>query len=109
MSEKPEYEVSFERNSSKIKVKIDNYISNEVLGRLKLSNNLFQEEITDFRQMIDYILIDKNYNGKIFNIDISDGTDKKDLIKGVYEIESDGKIALKIVDVLGEETLIVEN
>ena len=59
--------------------------------------------------MIDYVLIDNNYNGSVFNIFQSDIPEKKkDLINGKYEFESEGKIAMKIVDMLGEESLIVE-
>jgi len=60
--------------------------------------------------MIDYILIDTNYDGKTFHIVYSDVPEKKDdLIKGKYELEIPAvktKIAVKIVDMLGEEILI---
>lgn len=106
---KPEYEVDIKRNNKKVIVEIKNYISPSILERLELDKNLFEEQITDFRSMIDYVLIDNNYNGSVFNIFQSDIPEKKkDLIVGKYKIESDGKIAMKIVDMLGEESLIVE-
>jgi hypothetical protein len=62
--------------------------------------------------MIDYVLIDTNYDGKTFHIVYSDVPKKKDdLIKGKYELEipeKKTKIAVKIVDMLGEEVLIVK-
>lgn len=62
--------------------------------------------------MIDYVLIDTNYDGKTFHIVYSDVPKKKDdLIKGKYELEISEKrtkIAVKIVDMLGEEVLIVK-
>jgi len=63
--------------------------------------------------MIDVVLIDNNYNGKVFNIALSDVPEKKnDLVKGKYEIELPKKkeptIAVKIIDMLGEELLITK-
>ena len=55
----------------------------------------------------------KDYDGKVFNIFYSDVPEKKnDLIKGHYEIEILKKkvtIAIKIIDMLGEELLITKN
>jgi len=62
--------------------------------------------------MIDYVLIDTDYNGEVFHIVCSDVPQKKtDLVKGKYEIdtkEGKTKVAVKIVDMLGEEVLVVE-
>lgn len=62
--------------------------------------------------MIDFISIDPNYNGKVFRAVIVDiPKSKKDLIKGFYKINIPivkTKVAIKIVDVLGEEILAVE-
>jgi hypothetical protein len=62
--------------------------------------------------MIDYVLIDTDYNGEVFHIVYSDVPQKKtDLVKGKYEInikEEKTKVEVKIVDMLGEEVLVVE-
>ncbi len=62
--------------------------------------------------MIDYVLIDTDYNGEVFHIVYSDVPQKKtDLVKGKYEInikEEKTKVEVKIVDILGEEVLVVE-
>ena len=62
--------------------------------------------------MIDTVLIDNNYNGKTFHIVYSDVPKRKDdLVKGEYEIEiteSKAKVAVKIIDMLGEEVLVTE-
>jgi hypothetical protein len=62
--------------------------------------------------MIDCVLIDTNYDGKTFHIVYSDVPEKKnDLIKSKYELEipkSKTKIAVKIVDMLGEEVLVIK-
>ena len=61
--------------------------------------------------MIDTVLIDNNYDSKIFHIVYSDVPERKDdLVKGKYEIEipsSKTRIAVKIIDMLGEEVINV--
>ena len=65
--------------------------------------------MTDFRCQIDVVLFDLNFDGKVFNVCQSDiPAKKKDFIKGKYEFETEGKIAIKIIDMLGEETLIIQ-
>lgn len=94
------------------KVEIKDFISPTILERLNLDENLFKVKIPDFRSMIDVVLIDNNYDGLVFNIVYSDVPEKKnDLINGTYEIDlpnKDSKIAVKIIDMLGEEVLIIK-
>ncbi len=53
--------------------------------------------------MIDCVLIDNDYNGKVFNIVYGDVPKKKrDLAQGKCPIEGKGKVAVKIIDMLGE-------
>ncbi len=63
--------------------------------------------------MIDVLLIDTNYNGEVFNICYSDvPTKKTDMINGNYELSilSESKqVAVKIIDMLGEEILTIAN
>lgn len=96
---------------NKALIKIQNFISPTIIERLNINNNLFKVKIPDFRSMIDTVLIDSNYNGNTFHIIYSDVPEKKnDLIKGKYEIEIPAdkvKIAVKIIDMLGEEVLNV--
>ena len=102
-------QIELEKTESKNSiVKINNFISPTILKRLSNEEGLFKNEIKDFRAMIDCVLIDNNYNGKIFNIVYSDvPKKKKDLVNGSYEIEVKGKVAIKIIDMLGEECLEV--
>ena len=78
------------------------------MKRLEKERSLFDEHIKDFRSQIDMVLIDNDYNGKIFNIYRSDIPEKKkDFVKANYEVPiatPDAKIAIKIIDMLGEET-----
>ncbi len=101
--------VSITQNKNKKIVEIKNYLSPTILKRLEVDKNLFEEQITDFRSQIDVVLFDFNYDGEVFNICESDiPAKKKDFVKGKYELETTAKIAVKIIDMLGEETLIIE-
>ncbi len=104
-----EFEVEIKRNGKMAEVAIKNYLSHQILQKMNLDAGLFKMEIKDFKSQIDYVLIDTNYNGQIFTTCRSDvPAKKKDLIKGSYSVSVEGKIAIKIVDMLGEESLFVE-
>lgn len=96
----------------KVAVSIKEFYSPILVQKLELENEkqLNPKEkviIEDFKQIIDSVCIDVDYNGKLFNAEIMDLTDKKNLVSAIYEHEykSKGKytLAIKIVDVLGEE------
>ncbi len=56
-------------------------------------------------------MIDSHYDGEVFNITLADVPEKKnDLVEGAYSlpIEGSASIAVKIIDMLGEEVMIVE-
>jgi len=107
-----EAKIKIERKGNKAIIKIEDFISPTIIERLNIDNKLFKVKIPDFRSMIDCVLIDTNYDGKIFHIVYSDIPDKKsDLVKGRYEIEISKKkikVAVKIIDMLGEEVVIVK-
>ncbi len=92
-------------------IEIQDFISPTIIERLNIDNTLFKVKIPDFRSMIDTVLIDTNYDGKTFHIVHSDVPKRKDdLVKGKYEIElpkSKTKVAVKIIDMLGEEIINV--
>ena len=92
-------------------VKIIDYISPAILARMEIDRTIFNEQIDDFRAQIDCVLIDTDYNGRHFNIAESDLPKKKtDLIKGEYALtlpRTGAKVAVKIVDMLGEEIIEV--
>jgi hypothetical protein len=96
-------------DKTKALIEIKNFISPTIIKRLDIDSRLFKVKIPDFRCMIDTVLIDSNYDGKVFHIVYSDVPEKKnDLVKGKYEIEIPAektRIALKIVDMLGEEVI----
>ncbi|MBH37629.1 restriction endonuclease subunit M [bacterium] len=105
-------DVSVKREGSGCVVKLNEFVSPTILQRLQIDSTLFQAKIKDFRSQIDVILIDSNYDGNTFNIHISDVPEKKnDLVAGEYKFElpgKDSKVAVKIIDMLGEEVLVVD-
>jgi hypothetical protein len=59
---------------------------------------------------VDVVLIDAAYDGEVFNIALSDVPERKDdLVLGRYELPAPAgrtTVAVKIVDMLGEEVLV---
>ena len=60
--------------------------------------------------MVDVVLVDTAYDGEVFNIVLSDVPERKDdLVLGRYELPAPvgpTTVAVKIVDMLGEEVLV---
>ena len=107
-----EAKIAIERkDKNKAVVEIQDFISPTIIERLNIDNKLFKVKIPDFRCMIDTVLIDNNYDGKTFHIVHSDVPERKDdLVKGEYQIEipdEKAKVAVKIIDMLGEEVINV--
>ena len=92
-------------------MEILDYISPTILARMDIDRTIFDEKIDDFRAQIDCVLIDTDYNGKHFRIVESDRPEKReDFINAEYELtlpRVGAKVAVKIVDMLGEEILEV--
>lgn len=112
-TEKPaEAEVSIAKRGKKVKISILDYISPSILARMELDRTIFNEQIDDFRAQIDCALFDTDYNGKHFNIVESDVPGKKSTyVRGDYEFalpRPGAAVAVKIIDMLGEETIIVK-
>ena len=103
--------VDIKKKGDKVLVEIKDFISPTIIERFKMEEDIFSVKITDFRSMIDTVLIDTDYDGKTFNISYSDVPEKKkDLIKGAYELPAPDKksftVVVKIIDMLGEEVLV---
>ena len=105
-------EVNFEREGDSVKITIADYISPTILARMDIDRTIFDEQIDDFRAQIDCVLIDTDYTGEHFNIVESDVPEKKDdFIAGEYTVplpRPNARVAVKIIDMLGEETVITE-
>ncbi len=105
-------EVNFERDGDSVKITIAEYISPTILARMDIDRTIFDEQIDDFRAQIDCVLIDTDYTGEHFKIVESDVPEKKDdFIEGQYTVSlprPDARVAVKIIDMLGEETVVTE-
>lgn len=105
-------EVQVKREGDKIRVEIVDFISPTILERLEMDAGLFAAKITDWRAMVDTVLIDLAYDGKVFNVALSDVPERKaDLVLGKYELPApagETSVAVKIIDMLGEEVLVVQ-
>ena len=91
-------------------VEIEDFISPTIIERLHDQAGLLKPKIDDWRAMVDCVLIDPDYDGKVFRIGLSDVPERKtDLVAGRYEIalvSGRNTIAVKIIDMLGEEVLV---
>lgn len=103
--------VTIVREGDKIKVRIEDFISPTILKRLDMDLPLFKAKITDWRSQVDCVMIDTAFNGEIFNVVLSDVPEKKnDLIDGSYLLPAPvdvTTVAVKIIDMLGEEVLVI--
>lgn len=102
--------VKASRNKDRVVVEIEDFISPTIIERLQEQAGLLKPKIEDWRAMVDCVLIDSDYDGKVFRIGLSDVPERKtDLVAGRYEIaagKAKGTIAVKIMDMLGEEVLV---
>ncbi len=100
------------RKDGKILVEITDFISPTIIERLSQQNGVVQPQIKDWRSMVDCVMIDPAYHGKVFNVAVSDVPERKDdFVQGKYELPADGKktrVAVKIIDMLGEEVVEVK-
>ena len=93
-------------------VVIDDFISPSILERLSHTDGVLSPQVTDWRSMVDSVMIDTAYDGSVFNVAVADTPERKtDLVAGSYELEmppgSSAPVAVKITDMLGEEVLAV--
>lgn len=65
--------------------------------------SLQREYVEDWRQLVESIVIDWNYDGVVMEPSVTDIPDKKTLVKGYYEVpDTAGTIKVKITDLLSE-------
>ena len=108
-----EVEVDFKKEGQNVTITIVDYMSPTILARLDIDRTeLFDVHIDDFRAQIDCVLIDTDYTGEHFTIIESDVPEKKeDFVDGEYTVSlprPDARVAVKIIDMLGEETVVTE-
>lgn len=98
-------ELQFKRDSearislTKKKLEIKKFYPMNLLQKLSLEKS----KVGDWRELVDSILVDWNYDGAIFSPALVDIPEKNDLVKGVYEVPEDvGTVRVKITDILAE-------
>ena len=65
--------------------------------------SLMKENVDNWKELVDSIMIDFNYDGAVFEPQTVDVPEKNDFVKGVYTIpDNAGTIRVKITDVLSE-------
>lgn len=109
---KPEAKIDVKAKEKKLSVELKDFYSPILMRKLEIENEKVlkkdhKAKVEDFKQIIDSVAIDVDYNGKLFNAEVMDLPDKKEVIKAKYswEYPKKGKytVAIKVVDVLGEE------
>ena len=107
-----EADVEFKREGQNVTITIADYMSPTILARLDIDRTIFDEQIDDFRSQIDCVLIDTDYTGEHFKMVENDVPEKKtDFIEAQYSVtlpRPDACVAVKIIDMLGEETVVRE-
>ena len=65
--------------------------------------SLQKEYVEDWKQLVESIMIDWNYDGVVMQPTVTDVPDKKEFVAGIYDIPDDaGTIKVKITDLLSE-------
>jgi site-specific DNA-methyltransferase (adenine-specific)/adenine-specific DNA-methyltransferase len=65
--------------------------------------SLMRESVEEWRELVESVMLDFNYDGAVFQPTVVDVPGKDELVKGVYEIPADaGTIRVKITDLLSE-------
>ena len=81
------------------KLIIKNFYPMNLMQKLSMQ----KEEVENWKQLVDSVMLDFNYNGQVLKPQIIDIPNKNALVKGEYEIPKDAKkIRVKITDLLSE-------
>ena len=81
------------------KLVIKNFFPLNLMQKLSLD----KETVEEWRQLVESVMIDFNYDGAVLQPTVQDIPEKNGLVKGVYPIPEDaGTIRVKITDVLSE-------
>ncbi len=99
--------------NAQLVVEVQDVVSPTIMQRLNLEQGVFRAQISDWRAVVDCILIDTQYDGQVFTVALADvPARKQDLVMGQYELPAPpagSTVAVKIIDMLGEELVITMN
>lgn len=94
---KREAEAEIVREGSKLVIRA--FYPMNLMQKLSLQ----KEYVEDWRQLVESIMIDWNYDGVVMQPTVTDVPDKKEIVSGVYDIPEDaGTIRVKLTDLLSE-------
>lgn len=92
---------------------IKNFYPLNLMQKLSIDKDMLENKIVvdDWRQLVESVFIDFNYDGAVMQPTLTDIPEKNGLVAGKYKIPQDaGKIRVKITDVLSESLEVeVEN
>ena len=84
---------------TKKKLEIRSFYPMNLLQKLSLE----RAKVGEWRELVDSVLIDWNYDGAVFSPSLSDIPDKNTLVKGTYDVPDDaGTVRVKITDLIAE-------
>ncbi len=105
-------DLQFKRDSeAKIVIKneqlvVESFYPMNLLQKLSLQ----KENVTDWRELVESIMIDWNYDGAVLQPAVVDIPEGNDLVKGKYSIPQEaGTIRVKITDLLSESLEVEVN
>lgn len=94
---KRDSEAEIAREGSKLIIRV--FYPMNLMQKLSLQ----KEYVEDWRQLVDSIMIDWNYDGVVMQPTVTDVPGKNELVSGIYDIpEGCGTIKVKITDLLSE-------
>lgn len=78
---------------------IENFYPMNLLQKLSLQ----QEQVGEWRELVDSVMVDWNYDGAVLQPAVVDVPGKNELVAGCYKVPADaGTIRVKITDLLSE-------
>jgi len=98
-------DLEFKRDSEakvtikKDELRIEKFYPMNLLQKLSLQ----KESVEDWKELVESVLIDWNYDGAVLQPAVVDIPGKNEMVKGAYKVPSDaGTIRVKITDLLSE-------
>ena len=98
-------ELAFKRESEANIVRSNGQVSIEQFYPMNLLEklSLMKEHVEDWRELVESVKVDFNYDGAVLNPSVVDVPEKEGWVKGTYRIPKDaGTIRVKITDLLSE-------
>ena len=88
------------------KLSIKSFYPMNLLQKLSLQ----KESVEDWRELVESVLVDWNFDGAVLEPTVIDIPEKNGLVAGVYDVPADaGRIKVKITDVLSESLEVEVN